>query len=67
MVNCKFNAGQAGTLDAMLGEFFKSDPFPILTNCPIGHGKEMWTLPLGVGAKLNTKTKSLVLESCGVA
>ena len=66
MVNCKFNAGQTGTLDAMLGEFFKSDSFPVLTNCPIGHGEEMWTLPLGVCAKLNTKTKSLSLENCGV-
>ena len=67
MINCKFNDAQTGTLHEMIAEFFKSDSFPVIINCPVGHGKEIWTLPLGVGAKLNTKTKSLVLESCGVA
>jgi muramoyltetrapeptide carboxypeptidase len=67
MINCKFNAGQKGPLDEMIKEFFKSDSFPVIINCPVGHGKEIWTLPLGVGAKLNTKTKSLTLDSCGVA
>ena len=66
MINCKFNADQTGSLDEMIAEFFKLDSFPVIINCPVGHGKEMWTLPLGVGAKLNTKTKSLTLESCGV-
>ncbi|MGV7221168.1 MAG: S66 peptidase family protein [Nitrospinales bacterium] len=66
MVNCKFNSDQKGTLDEMITDFFKSDSFPVIINCPVGHGKEIWTLPLGVGAKLNTKTKSLTLDSCGV-
>ncbi len=66
MVNCKFNSGQAGTLDEMLRDFFKSDSFPVLTNCPIGHGDEMWTLPLGVSVSMDTKTKSLTLKNNGV-
>lgn len=66
MVNCKFNADQTGTLDEMITDFFKSDSFPVIINCPVGHGNEIWTLPLGVVAKLNTKTKALTLESCGV-
>jgi muramoyltetrapeptide carboxypeptidase len=66
MVNCKFNSDQKGSLDEMIAEFFKSDSYPVIMNCPVGHGKEIWTLPLGVGAKLNTQTKSLTLESCGV-
>lgn len=66
MVNCKFNSGQKGSLDDLIRDIFKDDPFPVVTNCPIGHGNEMWTLPLGVQATLNTKSKSLTLESCGV-
>jgi muramoyltetrapeptide carboxypeptidase len=66
MVNCKFNADQTGTLHEMIADFFKSDSFPVIMNCPVGHGKEIWTLPLGVVAKLNTNTKLLTLESCGV-
>ena len=65
MVNCKFNSHQTGTLDEMLVDFFKPDPFPVIINCPIGHGDEIWTLPLGVSVRLDTKSKSLMIEKCG--
>ena len=35
-------------------------------NCPIGHGNEMWTLPLGINATLDTRTRSLDLKKSGV-
>ncbi|MBT7180441.1 MAG: hypothetical protein HN907_12990, partial [Nitrospina sp.] len=40
--------------------------FPILTHCPIGHGKEVWTLPLETSATLDSKAKTLELKHCGV-
>lgn len=67
MVNCKPSAGKAGgSLKEILRDVFADNSFPILTNFPSGHGREMFTLPMGVGARVDTETKSLEFENCGV-
>ena len=45
---------------------FAKSSFPILTDFPSGHGREMLTLPMGVEARLDTESKSLEFENCGV-
>ena len=35
---------------------------PILHNLPLGHGKHLWTLPLGVTATLNADARTLTIE-----
>lgn len=66
MIHCQPAKHDAYDLDDVIADCFKDDPFPILANCPIAHGKEMWTLPLGVEAGLDTPSKSLTLHDCGV-
>ncbi len=66
MINCHPGPRQNWTLDDAIGDFFRDDTFPILINCPIGHGKEMWTIPVGVSGTLSTNPKSLEFEHCGV-
>ncbi len=66
MVNCRPPRGARWTLDDVLADVFKDEDFPILTHLPIGHGKEIWTTPLGTPAVLDADDKSLTLENCGV-
>ena len=66
MINCQPGINENYTLRDSISDFFKKDSFPILMNCPIGHGKEMWTLPLGIPAVLDTETKSLTIKENGV-
>ncbi|MFQ5672407.1 MAG: LD-carboxypeptidase [Nitrospinales bacterium] len=66
MINCRPAKNDSYCLDDVIADCFKDDSFPILANCPIAHGKEMWTLPLGVEATLDTQSKSLTLKDCGV-
>ncbi len=65
MINCQPNKNETYTLRKTISEFFKTDDFPILMNCPVGHGKEMWTLPLGVPAILDSEAKSLTIKENG--
>jgi muramoyltetrapeptide carboxypeptidase len=65
MINCQPNKNETYTLMNTISEFFKTDNFPILMNCPVGHGKEMWTLPLGVPAILDSEAKSLTIKENG--
>ena len=67
MIGCRPSNKNDGPLEHIIKEIFSEYSYPILMNAPIGHGDEMWTLPLGVKATMNSKTKSLVLDSCGVA
>ncbi len=67
MINCRFGEGQKNRLDDLFREILPKSSIPILTHCPVGHGSEMWTLPLGVEATLDTNSKSLRLKNCGVA
>ena len=68
MVNCHPQNSGNGLRGQgqMYQEIFDGLPIPIVTNFPIGHGKEMWTLPFGVEATLDVEAKSLQLKHCGV-
>ena len=66
MVNCFHSKKTGGSFQEILEDVFSGSFFPILTDFPSGHGREMLTLPMGVKARLNTKTKTLDFESCGV-
>ena len=66
MVNCRFPDGQTGRLENLIRDHLPKRSIPVLTHCPVGHGNEMWTLPLGVEATLDTDSKSLRLKNNGV-
>ena len=66
MVNCRFDDGHKGRLDDLIRDMLPKRSIPVLTHCPVGHGNEMWTLPLGVEATLDTDSKSLRLKNNGV-
>ena len=66
MINCGFSEGPRNRLDDLIQEILPKSAIPILTHCPVGHGNEMWTLPLGVEATLNTTSRSLRLKNNGV-
>ncbi len=66
MVNCQSSGKAGGSFKEILRDLFADSSFPILTNFPAGHGREMLTLPMGVGARLDTEAKSLEFENCGV-
>ncbi len=66
MVNCQPQRKGDGTIEDILADLFPKPGFPILTHCPIGHGKEVWTLPLETSAILDSKSKTLELKHCGV-
>lgn len=67
MVGCGKGARDKRWLDESFSEVFSDGAFPVLTRLPLGHGKETWTLPLGVEAVLDTEARALSLASCGVA
>ena len=67
MINCRFAEGQKGSLADLFREIVPNHSIPVLTQVPVGHGHEMWTLPLGVEATLDTETKSLKLKNNGVS
>ncbi|MBT5869871.1 MAG: LD-carboxypeptidase [Nitrospinaceae bacterium] len=66
MVNCRSQRKGDGTIENILQDLFPKPKFPILTHCPIGHGKEVWTLPLETSAILDSESKTLELKHCGV-
>ncbi|MBC8286771.1 MAG: LD-carboxypeptidase [Nitrospinae bacterium] len=66
MVNCQSQRKGDGTIADILADLFPKPGFPILTHCPIGHGKEVWTLPLETSATLDSESKTLELKHCGV-
>ena len=67
MVNCRPQRQGEGTIADILTDLFPNSGFPILTHCPIGHGKEVWTLPLETSATLDSEAKTLELKHCGVS
>ena len=66
MINCKFADGQVGNLDDLFRDILPNRKIPVLSHCPVGHGNEMWTLPMGIEATLDTETQSLKLKNNGV-
>jgi len=67
MINCRFAEGQKGRLEDLFRDIVPNRTIPVLTDFPVGHGSEMWTLPLGVEATLDTATRSLRLKTNGVS
>ena len=67
MINCRLGEGLSDRLDLLFKDILPKSSIPILTHCPVGHGPEMWTLPMGVEATLDTDSKSLRLKNNGVA
>ena len=66
MVNCQSTRKEAGSFEKILRDVFVNSSFPVLTNFPSGHGREMLTLPMGVEARLDVESKTLEFENCGV-
>ena len=66
MVNCRSSKKTGGSFKDILKDVFAGSSFPILTDFPSGHGREMLTLPMGVEARLDTKLKTLEFKNCGV-
>jgi muramoyltetrapeptide carboxypeptidase len=66
MVNCLSSKKTGGSFKEILRDVFADSSFPILTDFPSGHGQEMLTVPMGVDARLDTKSKTLEFEDCGV-
>ena len=65
MIDCR--AGKhGGNMKDIILEVFEGLDIPILTHAPIGHGKEMWTVPFGIEGTLDSKSRSLTLDYCGV-
>ena len=67
MINCRFAEGQKGKLEDLFREIVPNRSIPVLTQVPVGHGNEMWTLPLGIEATLDTESKTLRLKNNGVS
>ena len=66
MVNCLPSKKSGGSFNEILNDIFSGSSFPVLTNFPSGHGREMLTMPMGVEASLDTNDKALEFENCGV-
>ncbi len=65
MVGCAPSPKTRRWMEEGFLEVFEGIAGPVVWNAPIGHGTEMWTVPLGVQARL-TDTE-LKLSHCGVA
>ncbi len=65
MVGCATSPKTRRWLEEGFKEVFEGVPGPVVWNAPIGHGKEMWTLPLGVEAALTVD--GIRFSHCGVA
>ncbi len=59
MIDCRFNKGQKGSLDDVFRDHLAGLNIPAIMNCPIGHGPEIWTLPLGRKARLDADKRTL--------
>jgi muramoyltetrapeptide carboxypeptidase len=61
MVGCHPASKKEGTLEHIYSDVFSELNIPILSGLPIGHGKEMWTLPIGLPVALDSGAKKLQL------
>lgn len=66
MVHCDPRSKKHGTLEDIYRDALEDLRIPIVTHFPIGHGREMWTLPIGVEALLDAEAKTLELVDNGV-
>jgi len=66
MVGCGKGARAKRWLEESFSEVLCDGGFPVAANFPLGHGREMWTLPFGVEACLDAEARTLSLAGCGV-
>jgi muramoyltetrapeptide carboxypeptidase len=59
MVGCHPKSAKEGTLQDVYREVFGELNVPIVSGLPIGHGKEMWTLPIGLSADFDAGAKKM--------
>lgn len=64
-IDCEGTA-ERGVSD-IVQEFFREEPYPVVSGLPAGHGEENLLLPLGVTMGLNGKTRVLSLLESPVA
>ena len=50
----------------MINEHLEDIEIPIIANAPFGHGKNLFTFPIGVKATLDTNEPSLKLNESAV-
>ncbi|MGP0565859.1 S66 peptidase family protein [Nitrospina sp. 32_T5] len=62
MVQCSNGAHGGARLDDVFLDALSDTSFPILANCPVGHGNEMWTLPWGVEAAMTAESRLLEIK-----
>ena len=66
MVGCRPKGKKTGQVESVFQEALKPLQVPVLVNCPVGHGNEIWTLPMGARVEVNTKDRSLNLLHPGL-
>ncbi len=59
-------AGFTVPLGKIFQDYFGRAAFPVAVRFPFGHSANKFTLPLGVGAVLDSEKKSLILQEAGV-
>ena len=66
MVGCRLPGQTSKYMDHLIQDVFSEESFPLVTGFPLGHGREMWTLPIGTEATVSTRSKSIQFKNCGV-
>jgi muramoyltetrapeptide carboxypeptidase len=66
MTGCDLEGAQEGLLRRVILDVFDKIDIPILFRVPVGHGTRNLTVPLGVGAVLDSTSGELELEEPGV-
>ncbi len=59
------NCGKVGNIHEMIAEIFKKEKFPILAGFSFGHIGNNPTIPIGLGATLDTDLGSLTFHEAG--
>ncbi len=49
------------SLEDIISEHIEGLDIPVLHNLPFGHGENLYTMPIGAGAKIDTKAKQFTL------
>ncbi|MGH1377649.1 MAG: S66 peptidase family protein [Alphaproteobacteria bacterium] len=51
------------TLDDIINEHLSGYTYPILNDMPFGHGKDLYTFPIGAHANINTDKKEFIIKN----
>ncbi len=66
MIDCKFPKGQRGSINDVFMNYLGELGIPIVANWSVGHGREIWTTPMGRKAILNAGKSKLEWNTSGV-